>query len=252
MLTSQPTIAPPRGRPAAFTLIEVLVVISIVVILLAVSVPTIRALTKGNSQKQAVNLMTTMLANARATAISTRKTTGIVIYEYPAVANKTSNEATSFIQPITQSKYNGVTKVRYFVRVPGSGAQRLPSGIQVATLDVGQNAFRTQSANADGQNGGQFGASSRAILFDNNGQMLLTTGIGTDPSLSADAVAQAWNLHGEVSVTRGSSSPGFLVYDAVLFNASHTANPSAASDATWLQQNSDVIVVNAYTGNVIR
>jgi hypothetical protein len=42
------------------------------------------------------------------------------------------------------------------------------------------------------------------------------------------------------------------VYDAVLFNASHTANPSAASDATWLQQNSDVIVVNAYTGNVIR
>jgi prepilin-type N-terminal cleavage/methylation domain-containing protein len=251
MLTSQPTIAPPRGRPAAFTLIEVLVVISIVVILLAVSVPTIRALTKGNSQKQAVNLMTTMLANARATAISTRKASGIVIYEYPAVSNGKSNEATSYIQPITQSKYDGANKLRYFVRVPGSGAQRLPSGIQVATLDMGVNAFRTQAADTT-TNNLQKGANCRAILFDNNGQLLLANGIATDSSLSTDLVAAAWNLNADSAVTKGSSSPGFLVYDAVLFNASHTANPSAASDATWLQQNSDVIVVNAYTGNVIR
>jgi prepilin-type N-terminal cleavage/methylation domain-containing protein len=247
----------------AFTLIEVLVVISIVVIMLAVAVPTIRALTKGNSQKQAVNLMTTMLANARATAISTHKPTGIVIYEYPAVANKVSNEATSFIQPVTQSKYDGANKVRYFTRVQGSGPQRLPSGIQVATLDAGVNAFRTQSANAETAAGGNFGASCRVILFDSNGQMLLANGIGTDPSLATDAVAQAWNLHGDqkssggnIQQTRGSSSPGFLIYDAVLFNAEHTAAIAAGNEATadpiWLRQNSDVLVVNAYTGNVIR
>jgi prepilin-type N-terminal cleavage/methylation domain-containing protein len=259
MHTSRPTIAPPRGRSAAFTLIEVLVVISIVVILLAVSVPTIRALTKGNSQKQAVNLMTTMLANARATAISTRKTSGIVVYEYPLTNSVTSpTQATSFIQPITQTAYNGATKVRFFNRVPGTGPQRLPSGIQVATLDMGANAFRTQAANTDTSTGGVLGANCRVILFDSNGQLLMANGLAIEAT-NTDPVAFAWNLRCDPeqsttqvkqSVTRGSSSPGFLVYDAGLFVAQH--NATASTDATWLQQNSDVIVVNAYTGNVIR
>jgi prepilin-type N-terminal cleavage/methylation domain-containing protein len=255
MHTSRPTIAPPRGRSAAFTLIEVLVVISIVVILLAVSVPTIRALTKGNSQKQAVNLMTTMLANARATAISTRKVSGIVVYEYPATTSVTNpSQATSFIQPITQTAYNGSTKVRFFNRVPGTGPQRLTSGIQVATLDVGINAFRTQATDT----GTFLGGNCRVILFDNNGQLLLANGLAIEAT-NTDPVAFAWNLRGDPdqsttqvkqSVTRGASSPGFLVYDAGLFVAQHST--SGSTDAAWLRQNSDVIVVNAYTGNVIR
>jgi type II secretory pathway pseudopilin PulG len=236
-------------RSAAFTLVELLVVISIIIILLAVSIPTIRALTKSNSQKQAVNLLTSLLANARATAISTHKVSGIVVYEYPAVSNGQSNEATSYVQLITQSAYNGSSKVRFFTRVPRTTPQRLPSGIQAATIDVGVNSFRTQAV--DTSNSDQYGGTCRVILFDSTGQLLMTNSIAADTTLkNDDPTVAAWNMNGDQSATRGSSSPGFLVYDAVLFNQSHHTPP--VNDATWLQQNSDVIILNAYTGNVIR
>lgn len=248
---NRPSTPIARGRHGAFTLIELLVVISIIIILLAVSIPTIRALTKGNNQKQAVNLMTTMLANARATAISTRKCSGIVVYEYPPTTDiKNPTQATSFIQLVTQSKYDGIKSLRYFTRVPGTGAQRLPPAIQVATLDMGVNAFRTQASDTTSSTLLR-GANCRVILFDGNGQLLVSRGIATDASLATDPVAQAWNMSADtVSLNKGSSSPAFLVYDAGLFAAQH--NASGSTDATWLRQNSDVVVVNAYTGNVIR
>ncbi|HVX86524.1 MAG TPA: prepilin-type N-terminal cleavage/methylation domain-containing protein [Phycisphaerae bacterium] len=235
--------SPLRGR--AFTLIEVLVVISIIVILLAVSIPTIKALTKGNGEKQAVNLITTLLANARATAISTHKASGVVFYEYPAPATGNASGTNSYAQLITQSGIDAANKVRYFVRVPGTGPQQLPPNIEVATLDYGSNLFKRQ-----GQLSSDVGGTCRVILFDSNGQMVQYNALATDPALSGDQVAQAWNIAGASSSAGGTSSPGFLVYDALAFKTSHDA--SSSNDNTWLQQNADVLVVNPYTGTVIR
>jgi type II secretory pathway pseudopilin PulG len=227
-------------RFAAFTLVELLVVISIIIILLAVSIPTIRALTKSNSQKQAVNLLTTLLANARATAISTHKYSGIVVYEYPAPTPGNGTESTSYVQLITQSSVSG--RLRYFTRVPRTAPQRLPSGIQVATLD--DTGFKKASDNTT--------TKCRAIIFDSTGQMLLVNGLGLDPSLTADQVAVAWNLNATSTstVSQGVSSPGFVVYDAILYMAAH--NAPGANDNLWLRQNADVVILNPYTGNVIR
>jgi prepilin-type N-terminal cleavage/methylation domain-containing protein len=228
----------------AFTLIEILVVMSIIIILIAVSIPTIKALTKGNNEKQAVNLITAMLANARATAISTHKTSGVVVYEYPSANSAPSGftDTTSYIQLITQSGIDVNSKFRTFIRVPRTDPQRLPKGIQVATLDTGTNQFRTEASTASG-------GRCRVILFDSTGQMVLYNSLATDSSLSTDAIAQAWNIDGS-GITKTASSPGFVIYDANLFNASHQAN--SANDNTWLRQNADILVVNPYTGTIIR
>ena len=244
MSVSHPLIlasAARRGR-RAFTLIELLVVISIIVILLAVSIPTIRSLTKSNREKQAVNLLTTLLANARSTAIATHKYSGIVVYEYPAATSTGSTDATSYVQLITQSTINGTGKIRYFTRVPRTTPQRLPQGIQVAMLDDSVSGFKNQASASSG-------GKCRVILFDSTGQMALLNALATDTSLT-DPVSTAWNINGTAGVSQGTSSPGLVVYDASLFLASHNTNPS--NDSLWLRQNADVLIVNPYTGNIIR
>ena len=63
-------LLPTTSLRRAFTLIELMVVIAIIVILVAISIPAITAMTKGNDVAQAQNMLSSLIANTRATAIS--------------------------------------------------------------------------------------------------------------------------------------------------------------------------------------
>jgi len=241
----------------AFTLIELLVVIAIIVVLVAVSIPALKILGKSNGQKQAVNLLTSLIANAHSNALQTHSLSGIVIYDDPTSKNQ------SAVQLIVASNTSYTTAgglVTYFTRIPHTIAQMLPSAIKVATLDDSSNttavAFKDQNtylATAGSQ------PSCRVILFDENGQMVLRNRLAIDSSLSTDLSAQAWDMKGDVQPAYGVSSPGLLVYDgndlqAGLQSGVITA-PSVDSNVSlnvWIRSHSDIVIINAYTGNVIR
>lgn len=75
----------PCRHPAAparrgFTLTEMLVVISIIVLLLAVAVPTFRYITGSRSIDSAQNLVAAMLNRARAEAVRTKQKTGVAFF----------------------------------------------------------------------------------------------------------------------------------------------------------------------------
>jgi prepilin-type N-terminal cleavage/methylation domain-containing protein len=226
-------------RSRAFTLLELLVVIAILIILIAVSVPTVRALTKGNHQTQAVNLLTSLLAHARATAVVTHRPTGVVVYEYP-ISNFTAS--TSYLQLVTQLSTEG--RLRYFGRVPGSGPQRLPQGIQVATLDD-NGRFKKSNDLPTGK--------SRIVLFDSSGQMVMVNGIGTHFSLLGEQEALAWNLNAtnDNNLSIGVSSPGLVVYDADEYIQSQSSSHPVAPDV-WLRNHATILIVNPYTGSILR
>src|SRR5665647_3820610 len=88
--TAQPPSTSRRPRAAGFTIIELVVVIAIMIILMAVTMPAIKSLTRNNNQKQAVNLLTSLIANAHAMALQTHMPAGLIVYEDPSTKGQNS------------------------------------------------------------------------------------------------------------------------------------------------------------------
>src|SRR4051812_39508316 len=82
-LCFKPAATRRRAHPG-FTLMELLVVITIIVLLIAIAIPAVKILGKNNGEAQASNTIRTFLANARALAISQHRQAGIVFFEETA------------------------------------------------------------------------------------------------------------------------------------------------------------------------
>jgi prepilin-type N-terminal cleavage/methylation domain-containing protein len=267
-------------RRSAFTLIELIVVISIIVILSAIAVPAIKNLTKSNDTSQAANLVRTMIAQARTIAISQHRVAGVVFFEETAANSLPVNAGQTamqlFVEDYNQRRMlpgDGTDTVEYRVTPPtrifpadnqclvvvsfSSERQYLPSGIKLATLsddaaNVGNiNTAENTTANAN---------TCRAILFDANGQLITRGGLVTpDPGTGTPGTYPKaygdWRFLKPADATvanylKATSSPGFFLYNKADFDAQSFANDSAR--ALWLKQHADVVIVNAYTGTVIR
>jgi Tfp pilus assembly protein FimT len=76
---------------------------------------------------------------------------------------------------------------------------------------------------------------------------------GTSPAFWA-----TWNFNAtpaNIATDLSFSTPGVLVYDGTDFSTwvnNQSPAPTAAAVSTWLQQHGDVLIVNIYTGNVVR
>jgi hypothetical protein len=208
-------------------------------------------MTRDNCQKLAVNLLTSMVANAHSLALQSHAPAGLVIYDdwmnYPNTPKTYSSQ--SSVQLVVASSYSS-SQIN-FIRAPRTSPQPLPRGIKVSTLDDSTNGFRTQDAIVGTD-------VCRIILFDGEGHMVLRNGLMKDASLpdtgsplTSDVPAVSWNLQGG---SVGVSSPGFVVFNANELQAAKDKNTvnSTGTLSTWLMQHADIMVVNAYTGNVIR
>lgn len=279
------------GAKRGFTLMELLVVMGIIITIVAISIPAVNTLTKGNSQRQAVNMVTAYIANARTIAMSTGRQAGVIFYEEKNNA-LTPNSNQTAVQLIVEDP-NQSSTIAGTTYTPAAGCttfmpdtryrvEYLPAGIKVATLDDSNvtGAFR-QAENSSTQ--------SRVVMFNGLGQLVLRNGIcrsffqsattynlndvvqspltgfrfiakagstGQTPPNSTywTSITDDWNVASATSATSissGVSSPGLVVYNGRAFNDAGVAG-NTANSAAWLQANADIVIVNAYTGNVIR
>jgi prepilin-type N-terminal cleavage/methylation domain-containing protein len=241
----------------AFTLIELLVVIAVMIILMAAMLPAIKSMTRNNNQKQAVNQITIMLAQARSVAISQRRQTGVVFFEETAANASPYTPSQTAAQIFIEDPDQTTTKYptprdpdnTFFIQY--AAKTYLPVGVMVATLNDATAKQITTGGSASG--------SCRAIMFDSNGQLVLRNGLARANLAGAPGVAPRvygdWNFNSKgTSASSAASSPGLVIFGKKDYEAQGFTSTAASQTAaaTWVQQHSDVIVVNAYTGQVIR
>ncbi len=104
---------------AAFTLIEIITVLVIIVIVLSIAVPVFNAMLGGTNLASAHNQISALLANARSDAVMNRQPTGLFFY----IDSKTQQTAVAEVQVQTLYQINGMANPQmtpYFV--PGTWA----------------------------------------------------------------------------------------------------------------------------------
>src|SRR4051794_11708857 len=103
-----------RERRAAFTMIELLVVMAVIIILGAIAVPAAAAMGKDNSRAQARNQIRAVLAQARGLAIARHVQAGVVIFrETPKYSMPVHGDQMAmqiFVEEYDQSVAAGDTK----------------------------------------------------------------------------------------------------------------------------------------------
>lgn len=265
-----------KKESSAFTLVELLVVIGIIALLAGIMIPVVSTLTKGNSQKQAVNTISAYISAARTRAIAEGRQVGVVFFEDLQNANQTAIQIC--VERNTKLTSGGVEFTSF--DAADTRIEYLPRGIRVATLNDGASVGWANNTSPSNK--------TRVIIFDAQGQLVLRNGLcveeyaagtyraGTilratgdspkdiylslqDNNASALTNTAYWRIvpwhfdadyTDELRQSYGTSAPGIFVFDYNEFNNSGASNDT--DRATWLQQNADILVINANTGAVIR
>jgi prepilin-type N-terminal cleavage/methylation domain-containing protein len=129
--------SPSRYSPA-FTLIEMMIVMGIIVLAVSLAIPAIRILTGSRSEQAAQNTVSAYLASARADAVGLQDIEGVLFYLDPATDRVTCVEVEQSVVPVPAS--GDVPGVVYLDLVAGvhPGKSRdplpLPPGIRLMTI----------------------------------------------------------------------------------------------------------------------
>ncbi|MCL2639901.1 MAG: prepilin-type N-terminal cleavage/methylation domain-containing protein [Phycisphaerales bacterium] len=253
---------------SGFTLIELLVVVAVILIVLGIGAPTIKSMMRGNGQVQAQNAIRAYLATARSIAISQHRPAGVIFFE----------ESTTYL-PHGKPRY-GQTAMQLIVEdpdqtttthtnlTPGNTVfiyhsrdrEYLPAEISVAVLNDSSTRQVTSETIMGTSN-------ARIILFDANGQLVLRNGVmrpreGNAPGQNDDIYPYAygdWIRSTTGSVGRpdgvnsqGVSSPAILIYNGRAFRDGTKTSDTDEKKSDWILQNADILVINPYTGSLIR
>jgi prepilin-type N-terminal cleavage/methylation domain-containing protein len=261
MIAGRVTISGRAARGAgvrAFSLLELLVVMGIIVILAAIAVPNVQAMTKDNNRVQAANVVRAMIGEARSIAISQHRQAGVVFFEETAAyARPLRTDATAmqlFVEDYNQAQYNPKDDNTVFIAY-SKARTYLPAGFKVAALnDDVTRAVMTGNDDATGSRG-----VTRAILFDAMGNMITRHGlarpdVGTGRPGSYPRAYWDWNFttkRGEAHM--GISSPGIFIYDEMEYLRQRIPDGPAgdARRGPWIKQHADVVIVNGNTGGIL-
>jgi hypothetical protein len=254
-----------------------LVVMGIIVLAVAMAIPTIRALTGSKSLGVGQNSVAAYLARARAEAIGLQQIEGILFYIDPT----TGRVGLAQVE-ITPNQTGDPTGVALLDMVPDRDQMLLPPGVSLRTFKDQPN-FGTDPFPTYRYLGFNFNSSSPSlpsynnnttplggvVLFDGNGRVTTAqygfrfasggklTSIGQLAFGSSATPPGNWPATNSVVLW---SQVGFVLFDHDTFasyetsigitpNDGNTASQQSNQDA-WIDTNSTPILVNRYNGTL--
>ncbi len=278
-----------RQRRAAFTLVELLTVIAIMVIVAAISIPAFAVMFAGNNMVQAKNQLSAAVAGARTLAIENHTEVALIFFEEPG---HTAETAYAYEQLSPGQGGQGTGTTQYFQPMPQESVQYLPKGVYVATLvgtaqsdgignNNADNGFamppqpgpnisgtsasvtqpNTVPAPTSGSPSPTTAAPLRAIVFDGDGHLVIVNSMITQEPEQIDQPGTTtaitwWNGIGTGTPNNGEyfgpSAPGFVLYQPGNWPNPLQVGGVTVSPGTYLADNSDITMISTYTGNVIQ
>jgi type II secretory pathway pseudopilin PulG len=224
-------------------MVEVLVVVSIVVLMMAVAIPSINQLFTSGADAQAYNVIAAQLAAARALAIQKQTYAGVHVQRAAPTLTKLSRACFSAVvwdnpAPATPPDPN-------FTLAPGFFPKRLPGGMVMGQIsntyyDTTNNTYLPTVSSEDFCN--------FTIVFTPTGQLAKNYNVTFDSFDSNDPIFDP-NSGKEYLWYPPPSSPS--INGMVLFDGDKFFPLPAASKQQYLAMNGQVIGVNWYTGAVL-
>ncbi len=262
-------------RRRAFTMMELLIVIGIVVLLLALSVPAFTWLTGSSSVAGAENTVSAMIGRARGDALGLQRDTGVLFFIDPASQRVALAEVTAISGgPVPLDPADAI-EARLDL-VPDRDFLYLPSGVSSQIIDNHAGAddryigFNT-ALDAGGPTILPFGG---VILFDANGRLASRTYSFAATKADGATTSEINNLLFDVarggtaagadmvpSDTVGGyrSAFGFALFDRDQFlsnGALEDAQAGGAADIggeeTWIDENAVPLLINRFNGTLVR
>ncbi|MHB1768288.1 MAG: pilus assembly FimT family protein [Phycisphaerae bacterium] len=272
-----------HSKRSAFTMVELLTVLAIMVIVAAISIPAFAALFAGNNMVQAQNQLSTAVAGARTLAIQNHTDVALIFFEEPG---HTAETAYAY-EHASPGQSGSPASPTYFQPMPKESIQYLPKGVYVATLVASSTNSLGIAPNSDNgfamppqqlpalpplaaqyqpnSNPSPNAAPLRAIVFDGNGHLTILSsmilqepeqidqpGAAATPIIWWTGIGNGTNNTGEAF---GPSAPGFVLYEPANWPNPLPTDPTTGAAYTpgaYLATNSDITMISTYTGNVIQ
>lgn len=264
----------PRSQPRlGFTLVELIVVLTIILVILGASVPMFNAIRGNRSVEAGYNTLASAFARARSEAIGLARASGVLFFlDSSGRINFTQVAATNRPPPAQDDP-----QVAVWLDVPlGAEIFQMPRGVGLQTLDVTPltdgNRVKDSYIGYNPSSGGV--PHGGVILFDARGTLYsakyafrgtVDTPSGTQPS----RISSLLNLGGSHFIPDGrpSSQRGFTLFDQEPFNnLGFTADDAAAagrpydqgqptdekSEEAWLDLNGLMAIVRPNDGTLLR
>jgi prepilin-type N-terminal cleavage/methylation domain-containing protein len=255
-----------KNRPttrtrSGFTLIELTIVISVIVLAMAISLPTLITSFRAGADKQSENILSSLCTAARVTAVRDGKYT--LVHHQLSVATTVNDLTTrhSYLAICTGTKGVNGTMFRL---TPGFDPQRLPGDMCLGAVsrNTVSNSGTGASYNSNvinavsGGNPNPDPFTSFSIVFSPAGRVVTQIdGIEdvrfdiTDPAFrNTDANTYLW----DPAVANGNNAQG--VSAVTLFSyGQYVARPSSGAGPTkfnYIDENGDFLPVNVYTGQL--
>ena len=270
----------PRSVARGFTLVELMIVLTIIVVLVAAAVPALRSIMGTRSNEVAINKISAFLGRARLRAIGLQEPSGIFFYIDP----QTQLITMSMVRQ-TPPEYNDkLTNAAYVDFVPNEGTETIPRG-------VGVQFFSNTNLTADSKGERYIGFNTNSpggllaygsvILFDAYGRLAtvpyafrcvgltnMPTEMGNLLYFSANPQAASADFIPPPNAPPANPAGlmtqiALVLYDAQSFSTNGytlgdpQVDPSVTggnetNEETWLDQTGLPLVINRYNGTVIK
>lgn len=234
----------------AFTLVEMLVVIGIIILIASISLPTIINIFRSGADSQAYNVVTAQLAAARSLAIVS--SSYAMVHFQPADNTTDSNikDTTDWCAVMIYKNIGSAQNPNCkFVLADGYTPRRMPGSMgfgEISNSFVSVNAYQDAVTNNSGKDFMTFN-----VIFSPRGQVTKTVGgaavsfDSNDPIFSGGG--SIWNSGTANNGRQGASA--MTMFDFGMFYQ-FAAGGKTTEAKNLLNQNGQFLPVNIYTGQL--
>lgn len=232
------------GAHPGFTLTELLIVLTIIILVIGIAIPAVNLLSGRRSIATAQNQLSSVLSLARSRALALQRETGLFFYVDP----DSDRFAMRMVDVIGRAG-----AVHVIDMVPGTDVHFLPAGVGMQFPIAGTTGAARSTRGYDGFNrhGGADVLWGGAILFDRQGRLLIADFGLTDQTALGDMLGvsgshTALSHLGVVFFERGPFIDQFTLEDPA------SGYPQSERDEeSWLDENGRLLLINRYSGTFV-